>query len=63
MGSGRLRFSMMKIQAILFWVVTLCIWRQQGPPKHWYPTAKQHCISSQPRRPWHVPKWGIICRY
>jgi len=28
-----------KIQVKAFWVVTPCRWRQQGPPKCWYPTA------------------------
>jgi hypothetical protein len=37
------------------------IWRQQGPPKHWYPTALHHYKASQHRWQWqgNLAVWRI----
>jgi hypothetical protein len=39
-------FTAVVIQVLIFWVMTPwsfpCRWRQNGPPKLWYPTTKLH---------------------
>jgi len=46
----------MNIQAVVYWVLTLCSdvtgsspwrWRQQGPPKRWYLTTIPHGVKIQ----------------
>jgi len=44
-------FTAVVIQVLIFWVMTPwsfpCRWRQNGPPKLWYPTTKPRVVTNQ----------------
>jgi len=45
-------FTVVKVQVEVFWLVTPRRWRQQGPPKRWYPTTTLHGITTQKTMTW-----------